>query len=37
MLDIAVRVLESSRIAAFFKGATAADFTVKVKLEVACR
>jgi hypothetical protein len=35
-IDIAVRVAESSRIVAFFKGHTSANLTVKVKLEVAC-
>jgi hypothetical protein len=35
-VDVAVQVLESSRLAAFFKGVTAANFAVKLKLEVTC-
>jgi hypothetical protein len=35
-VDIAVRVGESPRILAFFKGDATANLTVKVKLELAC-
>jgi hypothetical protein len=35
-VDIAVRVAESPRIVAFFKGHSTANLTIKVKLEVAC-